>query len=47
MTDAQITKILSDTSVSLADACRRLVDAANKGGGPDNITAVVLEVDVP
>ena len=46
MTDAQITKILSDTSVPLADTCRQLIEAANNGGGPDNITAVVLEVDV-
>ena len=29
------------------DVCRKLIDAANAGGGPDNITAVVLEVDVP
>ena len=27
--------------------CQRLIDAANDGGGPDNITALVLEVDVP
>jgi protein phosphatase len=46
VTDAQITKILSDTSVPLADTCRQLIEAANNGGGPDNITAVVLEVDV-
>ena len=25
---------------------RQLIDAANNAGGPDNITAVVLEVDV-
>ena len=47
VTDVQITQILSDTSLSLADACRKLIDAANGGGGPDNITAVVIEVDVP
>jgi serine/threonine protein phosphatase PrpC len=45
--DAQITRFLSDQTISLADVCQRLVDAANSGGGPDNITAVVLEVDVP
>jgi protein phosphatase len=45
--DQQITEVLSDLSISLDDACRRLVDAANAGGGPDNITAVVLQVDVP
>ena len=27
--------------------CRQLIDAANDGGGPDNITALVLEVDAP
>jgi PPM family protein phosphatase len=26
------------------DACRGLVDAANRGGGPDNVTAVVIDV---
>jgi len=47
VTDIQITQILSDPSLSLEDVCRRLIDAANGGGGPDNITAVVLEVDAP
>jgi PPM family protein phosphatase len=46
VTDAQITRILSDKTLSLPEVCRRLIDAANSGGGPDNITAVVLEVDV-
>ena len=45
--DAQIAAILSDPNLSLQDACARLIDAANAGGGPDNITAVVLQVDVP
>jgi PPM family protein phosphatase len=26
------------------DACRALIDAANRGGGPDNATAVVIDV---
>jgi serine/threonine protein phosphatase PrpC len=47
VTDAQITQILSDPALSLADVCRKLIDAANGGGGPDNITAVVIEVDAP
>src|SRR5436190_4199738 len=47
VTDIQITQILADPSLSLEDICRRLIDAANGGGGPDNITAVVLEVDAP
>lgn len=45
--DAQIAAVLSDPNLSLQDACARLIDAANAGGGPDNITAVVLQVDVP
>jgi protein phosphatase len=45
--DAEITRILADGSRSLAEACRLLIDAANRAGGPDNITAVVLEVDDP
>ena len=47
VTDPQITQILADKTLPLADVCRRLIDAANNGGGPDNITAVVVEVDVP
>ena len=27
---------------SLEDSCRRLIDAAKKAGGPDNITAVLV-----
>jgi PPM family protein phosphatase len=45
--DTEIARLLSDRTRSLAEVCRQLVDAANSGGGPDNITVVVLEVDVP
>ena len=45
--DTQIVAILGDSNIGLAEVCRRLVDAANEGGGPDNITALVLQVDVP
>ena len=31
---------------SLEQTCQALIDAANDAGGPDNITAVVLNVDV-
>jgi len=30
----------------LNDTCQALIDAANEAGGPDNITVVVLQVDV-
>lgn len=32
--------------VSLDATCRELVEAANQAGGPDNITAALLQVDV-
>ena len=31
---------------SLAETCKLLIDAANAAGGPDNITVVMLQVDV-
>ena len=31
----------------LETICERLIAAANEGGGPDNITVLVLQVDVP
>jgi protein phosphatase len=31
---------------SLSETCQALVDAANAAGGPDNITVVLLQVDV-
>ena len=46
-TDQQIGKILGDRKLSLEDVCRRLIDVANAGGGPDNITVLALQVDVP
>ena len=45
MTDQQIAGILGDRTLSLQEICQRLVDAANAGGGPDNITALVLQCD--
>jgi protein phosphatase len=45
--DDRIAEILGLSEVSLETICRRLVDAANQAGGPDNITALVLEIDVP
>jgi protein phosphatase len=45
--DQQIAEILGSKDLSLQDICAALIEAANAGGGPDNITAVALEVDVP
>ncbi len=45
VTDPQIAEILGDTQLSLQDICTTLITAANAGGGPDNITALVLEVN--
>ena len=45
--DDLLAEILGDRSASLDDICGRLIDAANAAGGPDNITAMVLQVDAP
>jgi protein phosphatase len=45
--DEQIAEILSDRRAPLDEICARLIDAANAAGGPDNITAMVLQVDAP
>ena len=41
--DDQILATLADAK-GLKEACKRLIDAANARGGPDNITVVVIEV---
>ncbi|MEP6592998.1 MAG: PP2C family serine/threonine-protein phosphatase [Acidobacteriota bacterium] len=45
--DDRIAAILGETGVPLENICRGLIDAANEAGGPDNITALVLAIDVP
>jgi serine/threonine protein phosphatase PrpC len=45
--DDRIAEFLGQDGVSLETICRGLVDAANKAGGPDNITALVLQIDAP
>ncbi|MBA2305632.1 MAG: serine/threonine-protein phosphatase [Acidobacteria bacterium] len=47
VTDDRIAELLGDRSGSLEDICGRLIAAANAAGGPDNITAMLLQVDVP
>lgn len=45
--DEQIAALLGTPAVPLEDVCQKLIDAANAAGGPDNITALVLEVNAP
>jgi protein phosphatase len=45
--DERIAAILSDRGAPLDHVCARLIAAANAAGGPDNITALVLEVNAP
>ena len=42
--DAEIHKIVL-SSTSTQDACQRLIDAANAAGGPDNITAILVQIE--
>jgi serine/threonine protein phosphatase PrpC len=39
-----IERILGDKTMRLDAICERLVAAANEGGGPDNVTALVIEI---
>lgn len=45
--DAEIRALLTRHETDLAVACRALVEAANAGGGPDNVTVVLLAADEP
>ncbi len=44
LSDDQIGEVLR-RETDLDDLCQALIQGANDGGGPDNVTAVVLEVD--
>ena len=39
-----IEAVLGDRALTLDQICERLVAAANEGGGPDNVTALVIEI---
>ena len=45
LTDEQLRDILGQ-SPEPAFVCNQLIEAANEAGGPDNITALVIRVDV-
>jgi protein phosphatase len=42
-----IASILGDREASLDTICERLIAAANEGGGPDNVTVLVIQIDAP
>ena len=45
--DGRIAEILGDKQAPLDAIARTLVAAANEAGGPDNITALILQIDAP
>ncbi len=45
--DEQIGRILGDATASLDEICGKLIEAANAAGGPDNISALVVQIDAP
>jgi PPM family protein phosphatase len=45
VSDQAILKIVRDNRRNLSEAAKALIAAANRGGGDDNITVVVFEVD--
>lgn len=45
--DGRIAQILGDKKAALDAIARTLVAAANEAGGPDNITALILQIDAP
>jgi protein phosphatase len=46
VSDDTMGELLGGTA-SLDEICQRLIEAANAAGGPDNITTLILHVDVP
>ena len=45
--DGRILELLGQQGVALEAICGGLIDAANAAGGPDNITTLILQIDVP
>lgn len=44
LTDAEITTLVSAPEQSLDEICRVVLDTVNSRGGPDNATAVIIEI---
>ena len=44
--DERIAEVIGAVA-DLDEACQRLIDEANAAGGPDNITTLMLDIDVP
>ena len=45
--DERIAELLESRTQPLDAICRALVDSANAAGGPDNITALIVQIDAP
>jgi len=45
--DTRITELVGDPKVPLEAIVSALIAAANEAGGPDNITALILQIDAP
>jgi PPM family protein phosphatase len=45
--DSRIAELVGQVDVPLDAICRSLVAGANEAGGPDNITALILQIDGP
>ena len=44
LNDAQIATILGHDGTEIGDASKALIEAANAGGGPDNITVILAAI---
>ncbi len=47
VSDGEIASLLMEDRDSLGDSLARLVDTANRNGGPDNISAILIQTGVP
>lgn len=45
VSNERLGEIMSDRSSPLDVLCGRLIEAANAGGGPDNITVLIVQID--